>query len=463
MTFTCGRSSGAVTMMWAVEPALRERDALLRSSHRRPGCPDGVRLPPSSVPTIRSCARRSRVALVEDDDRLGAGRLGVDGLDAEVARAALDQRDVVLGREVEPAKSAASQPLVLGPEAGAGSMSTAITLPVTSPDPLPVNAPGRVRRLHRRELLERRRADEREVELVERDVPPGGLERVDDVVDARGRSPEVPAARLPPFSSAICLECLEVLHRAVGVDALEQLRDRVVRVGCRISRAGAAIAAPAGTSASARMRRLSRSRRPGASGKCGRWVHRLPFRGVSLFGTRYGGAYAETLRPAEPPLPNPRRRAHESCACVAEPMARLAVMGTISVIVPSLNDAGFLAVCLDALASQTRRGRRGHRRRQRLDGCHGRGRACRGCTGRRPAGARHLARDRGRFRRGIRRRARPPRRRLGAGARLAGRGRASDVAARPADGRHRFRRLLRRHRARGAGSPATSTSAATSP
>jgi glycosyltransferase involved in cell wall biosynthesis len=38
----------------------------------------------------------------------------------------------------------------------------------------------------------------------------------------------------------------------------------------------------------------------------------------------------------------------------APPMARLAVMGTISVIVPSLNDADYLAVCLDALARQTR-------------------------------------------------------------------------------------------------------------
>lgn len=36
-------------------------------------------------------------------------------------------------------------------------------------------------------------------------------------------------------------------------------------------------------------------------------------------------------------------------------MARLAVMGTISVIVPSLNDAGYLAACLDALAGQARR------------------------------------------------------------------------------------------------------------
>ncbi|PWC03242.1 glycosyltransferase family 2 protein [Agromyces badenianii] len=36
-------------------------------------------------------------------------------------------------------------------------------------------------------------------------------------------------------------------------------------------------------------------------------------------------------------------------------MARLAVMRTISVIVPSLNDAEFLTACLDALAKQTRR------------------------------------------------------------------------------------------------------------
>ena len=38
----------------------------------------------------------------------------------------------------------------------------------------------------------------------------------------------------------------------------------------------------------------------------------------------------------------------------APPVARLAVMGTISVIIPSLNDAGYLAACLDALAKQER-------------------------------------------------------------------------------------------------------------
>lgn len=36
------------------------------------------------------------------------------------------------------------------------------------------------------------------------------------------------------------------------------------------------------------------------------------------------------------------------------PMARLAVMGTISVIVPCLDDAEFLTACLDALAAQSR-------------------------------------------------------------------------------------------------------------
>ena len=35
-------------------------------------------------------------------------------------------------------------------------------------------------------------------------------------------------------------------------------------------------------------------------------------------------------------------------------MARLAAMDTISVVIPSRNDAGYLAVCLDALAKQTR-------------------------------------------------------------------------------------------------------------
>ena len=42
------------------------------------------------------------VALVEDDDGLGAGRLGVDGLEAERTGAALDQRDVGRTAEVEP-------------------------------------------------------------------------------------------------------------------------------------------------------------------------------------------------------------------------------------------------------------------------------------------------------------------------------------------------------------------------
>lgn len=54
--------------------------------------------------------------------------------------------------------------------------------------------------------------------------------------------------------------------------------------------------------------------------------------------------------PQDPKCPRPRTIA----AWPRSPLARLAVMGTISVIVPSLNDAGYLAACLNALAKQTR-------------------------------------------------------------------------------------------------------------
>ena len=49
--------------------------------------------------------------------------------------------------------------------------------------------------------------------------------------------------------------------------------------------------------------------------------------------------------------------AHATAECRSAALAavaRLATVGTISVIVPCLNDAGFLAACLDALAVQTR-------------------------------------------------------------------------------------------------------------
>lgn len=59
------------------------------------------------------------------------------------------------------------------------------------------------------------------------------------------------------------------------------------------------------------------------------------------------------VRAGVAPSANRRRRRTER-ASGREALARLAVMGTISVIIPSLNDAGFLAACLDALARQTR-------------------------------------------------------------------------------------------------------------
>src|SRR4029453_8593816 len=73
--------------------------------------------------------------------------------------------------------------------------------------------------------------------------------------------------------------------------------------------------------------------------------HWHPFGGEPMRSLRTGGS---------PSSEKPRRRAR-MLRERAPLVARLAVMGTISVIVPSLNDADFLAVCLDALANQTRR------------------------------------------------------------------------------------------------------------
>ena len=58
------------------------------------GMSSGVGLPPKSVPTIRRPGRRSVLPWLKMMTRLGAGRLRVQRLDAELARAALDERDV---------------------------------------------------------------------------------------------------------------------------------------------------------------------------------------------------------------------------------------------------------------------------------------------------------------------------------------------------------------------------------
>ena len=61
---------------------------------------------------------RGGVALVEDDDRLGAGRLGVDRLDAEVQVPRWISAMSFGPLKSRPAKSAASQPLVTARVAG---------------------------------------------------------------------------------------------------------------------------------------------------------------------------------------------------------------------------------------------------------------------------------------------------------------------------------------------------------
>ena len=57
-----------------------------------------------------------------------------------------------------PAKSAASQPLVTGSRGGSRLMSTGITLPVTSPYPVPVKAPVSYVAVPPAQLLEQRAA-----------------------------------------------------------------------------------------------------------------------------------------------------------------------------------------------------------------------------------------------------------------------------------------------------------------
>jgi hypothetical protein len=80
------------------------------------------------------------VALVEDDDRLGPGGLGVQGLVGEVQVPRWISAMSLGPPKFRPAKSAASQPLVEA-RGGVRLMSTGITGPVTSPLPLLVKVP----------------------------------------------------------------------------------------------------------------------------------------------------------------------------------------------------------------------------------------------------------------------------------------------------------------------------------
>ena len=111
------------------------------------------------------------VALVEDDHGLGAGVLGVEGLEGEEARAPLDQGDVVRPAEVEPGEVGDLT------AAGAGSRRDEVDVdgdhrPGHLADGRSRVAAALVRRRHRRQLLEL--ADELLVlEVLDLDLPAG--------------------------------------------------------------------------------------------------------------------------------------------------------------------------------------------------------------------------------------------------------------------------------------------------
>ena len=162
------------------------------------------------------------------------------------------------------------------------------------------------------------------------------------------------------------------------------------------------------------------------------------------------------------PVPTTPRRRARSLRGALRAVARLAVMGTISVIIPSLNDAGFLAVVprrarerrpvRPTRSSSSTTARRMPRPRSRSPRAHGWSTSRCAASGPRPrpGSTRHPAT------------CSPASTPTPCRPRVAGRGRAADVAARPptvVTGPA----CSTAAPPRGAGSPATSTSAATSP
>ena len=138
----------------------------------------------ASVPTM-SPSRVGCVALVEDDDGRGARGLGVRGLDPRTCTSrAGSARCRPRSRRSRPAKSRRLAAARVRTRRHEVDVDRDRPLAVTSPRPLPVNAPVVVRRVDRRELLEHRQRDRRELELVERHVVAGVLEQAGDVVDA---------------------------------------------------------------------------------------------------------------------------------------------------------------------------------------------------------------------------------------------------------------------------------------
>ncbi len=166
------------------------------------------------------------VALVEDDHRLGSGVLGVDRLDPEGARAPLDQGDVRVAGEVggevgglAPAGDGipGKHQVDVDRDHVSGDLSRARSGERT----------GLVDGVDRGQLLQGRRRDERERELVQLHAPSCRLQPVDHVVDA-GVVPRRTGGTGAAVGVGDPLECVLVGADLVEPHALEKLLVRVV-------------------------------------------------------------------------------------------------------------------------------------------------------------------------------------------------------------------------------------------
>ena len=171
-----------------------------------------------------------RLALVEDHDADGTGGGGVLGLELERARASLEQGDVSGSEAGEVSGLAAAVRRVAEAELQVdGADRCRHVTGVGLVDHAEIDVLD-VRDLPRRGLLQHRRTDLREREVVERlddRVVAGGLEALDHVLD-RGVMTRQAGEAVAAVGVGDGLESRLVLAHAVEGDALQQLLDGVV-------------------------------------------------------------------------------------------------------------------------------------------------------------------------------------------------------------------------------------------
>ena len=171
------------------------------------------------------------VALVEDDDRLGAGVLGVLRLQAEGAGAALDQRDVGVAAEIERGEVRGLTPAGRGPWRGEVDVDRDHGA-IDGAGAAPEHDVRLVIRLRRRELAENHREVELEVDGVEGHLVAGLPEQSGHVLDAVrvSRGAGGAGARVDRVVAVLgdLLERRLVLAHSLDRHAVQELGVRVV-------------------------------------------------------------------------------------------------------------------------------------------------------------------------------------------------------------------------------------------